>query len=603
MIFDDASDRLDARGSGDKRAFRCPAHDDQDPSAELVRGEIRWFVNCYAGCTEDEVLAAAGIPLDEVFYERAQDNRRVAATYVYVDEQGAPIARKLRYLPKSFSWQHPQGDGWAKGYGEKRPSLYHVDEVLAGVRAHKPIWEAEGEKDVDRLRREGVIATCNPEGAAQDGQRSKWRQEYSELLRGATVVVVRDRDQAGKAHAQAVVDSVRQTAKMVLLVEPAAGKDASDHFAAGKTLSDFVVIETSATVDAPPRPSVLDLLIDLSAVPDEPPRFIIEPYAAEGYLTELVGKRGTFKSFVSLVSGARCHALALGHCEDRDLAGLCCAPAITLIVDGENGPYLLRNRYGVCGIDPAKGPLVADGTRIRLPKDMGTLRELIVATGAKLVILDALRRLTPGLDEDSSKDMAPVIADLATIARELQVAMVLLHHQSSKPGAPPSRGSSAIEDQVDVVMRLKRYPGNRLKLWVGEGGKYRIAEEPEPLWLDFSWVEGKFTLGVCEAVQEAEQEDAGPNVREVVAGALLTKMRSPSSQLPIGDGEMAKGWTASDLARAVGRKPKDNTVTRALSDLLALGLVTRGEDKRWRLAGAGRNGAAPQNAIDDDWED
>ena len=65
---------------------------------------------------------------------------------------------------------------------------------------------------------------------------------------------------------------------------------------------------------------------------------------------------------------------------------------------------------------------------------------MVRVTGAEFVVLDALRRLTPGLDEDSSRDMAPVIADLANLARDLYVAVLLLHHQSSKPNAPPSRG-------------------------------------------------------------------------------------------------------------------------------------------------------------------
>ena len=181
------------------------------------------------------------------------------------------------------------------------------------------------------------------------------------------------------------------------------------------------------------------------------------------------------------------------------------------------------------------------------------------------------------------------------------MAIVFIHHQSSKAGAPPSRGSSGIEDQADIVMRLKRYPGNRLKLFVGEGGKYRIAEEPDPVWLDFGWVDGKFALGACDPVQEADDEDAGPSAQELAAEALRAYLGA-TPPLPLGDGALAPGWTTVELARAIGRNPKDGTVRRALNDLLAGGLVTRDEDKRWHLA-TGSNGSGPQHAINDDWED
>ena len=69
-----------------------------------------------------------------------------------------------------------------------------------------------------------------------------------------------------------------------------------------------------------------------------------------------------------------------------------------------------------------------------MPSDLSKLWKLIEDTGADLVVLDSLRRLAPGIRESESDDMAPLVAELATIARELDVAIVLI------PAARPRRG-------------------------------------------------------------------------------------------------------------------------------------------------------------------
>jgi hypothetical protein len=324
------------------------------------------------------------------------------------------------------------------------------------------------------------------------------------------------------------------------------------------------------------------LLIDMSKVDDEPPEYLIDPLAARGYLTLLPGKRGSFKSFLTLVLANCCHT------GGGSLAGIRCASARALIVDAENGARLMRRRFTVAGVDVKNAPLIADGTKLHLPEHIELLRALILHVAADLVILDSLRRLTPGLDEDSSRDMAPVLAALANLAREMNVAIVLLHHQSSKPGAPPSRGSSAIEDQADVVMRLTRYKHRRLKLWVGSDGKFRIDEEPAAVWLTFGWEGGRFTLGTTDAAPDDDSdEDPGPSPRELLGDAVLTwARREIVTCQPLGNLNNWQGdkpaWRGSELARAVGREPTDKSVWRALDDLEIKGQLERGEDKRWR---------------------
>jgi hypothetical protein len=58
-------------------------------------------------------------------------------------------------------------------------------------------------------------------------------------LRGASVVIVRHRDKAGRDFADKVAWSLRNKARRVRVVEPAVGNDARDHLEAGGGLRDF----------------------------------------------------------------------------------------------------------------------------------------------------------------------------------------------------------------------------------------------------------------------------------------------------------------------------------------------------------------------------
>jgi hypothetical protein len=74
--------------------------------------------------------------------------------------------------------------------------------------------------------------------------------------------------------------------------------------------------------------------------------------------------------------------------------------------------------------------------------------------------------------------MAPLIGGLATVARETDAALILIHHRSNKGGAASSRGSSAIEDQADIIYTLDKGRGPLRRL---SCHKLRVGAEPPPI--------------------------------------------------------------------------------------------------------------------------
>jgi hypothetical protein len=239
----------------------CPAHDDHDPSLDVSEADDgRPLAICRShGCSFDDICGAIGRPPHE-FGPRADSAEwtprgPAVAVYDYTDEAGRLLFQVLRTADKQFSQRAPDPGakrGWRWKLSGVRRVLYRLPEVLAAVAADEAVYVCEGEKDVESLRRLGVTATCNPGGVG------KWRAEYADALVGAEVVVIADRDDPGRAHASRVAASVGAVAGSVKVVEPAEGKDATDHLRAGGSLAELVVVDVSAPAVAE-TPSAADL--------------------------------------------------------------------------------------------------------------------------------------------------------------------------------------------------------------------------------------------------------------------------------------------------------------------------------------------------------
>lgn len=281
------------RPRGDHLDARCPAHDDHRPSLTVDWRDNpgRVLVQCHQGCATDDVVAALGLELRDLYdvpwvgrqpgsprtprprparkptapkckpVERdhdCRDHRRVVTTYPYTDAAGTVVMEVVRQRcekcgGKDFPIRRPATPdddptvvrkGWVWRWPDVRP-LYRLPDVVAAIEAAAPVYLPEGEKDADAISAAGAAATCNPGGATRPGD-SKWRPEHTNALRGAHVRIVADRDEAGYRHAANVAAELADVAASVTVLESAAGKDATDHLTAGHDLAALVPVDPAA---------------------------------------------------------------------------------------------------------------------------------------------------------------------------------------------------------------------------------------------------------------------------------------------------------------------------------------------------------------------
>lgn len=298
--------------------------------------------------------------------------------------------------------------------------------------------------------------------------------------------------------------------------------------------------------------------LSVAALLDEPDRPIpwrCDRFAADGYLTVLAGRGGEGKSWLAL-------ALAVGVSAGKPRAGLACRRGRALIFDAENGRDLMRRRLRAAGVADGIGLVLVDG--LDIVKDADWFTTVICEERANLVVFDSLRMLTSGRDEDKSGDMERPVSTLRRIARSTEAAVVLVHHRGK--GAADFRGSSVIADQCDMLFALGREADDperrtRRKLHTA---KCRIDEEPAVRWLAINADPDRGIVTVDRA-EPYEPEGSGRPARDGLRNQVLGLLTGISQ-------------SATRIAKAVGRHPKDGTVRRLLRDLEGEGLVERRDD-------------------------
>lgn len=230
--------------------------------------------------------------------------------------------------------------------------------------------------------------------------------------------------------------------------------------------------------------------------PHPPTEWILEPLLSQGSVAIFYGEPGTKKTY-SLLSMAVCVAAGKPWLEMKT------HQTRVLIIDEESGERRMFHRLG----SALRGELVdkdcpiefisLGGFHLDNPADVLLLNKEIEASGAGLVIFDALADLMQG-DENSKQDTQPVLNALRRLAEQTDAAMCVIHHANKVGGY---RGSSAIKGAVDLMVQVTSEDGspyinfksekNRDGEAISWSAKAAWVKEPEQFYLSFAPGQGK----------------------------------------------------------------------------------------------------------------
>lgn len=472
-------DGVKATGDGRWQAL-CPAHDDRLPSLAVAEGDDgRTLLTCHAGCESEQIVAAVSLTMADLFADRSNGDgkKEIVAEYDYTDESGDLLFQVVRFKPKDFRQRRPDGNGgWIWKLGKTRRVLYRLPGVRAAAEAGGKVVAVEGEKDVLALEERGVVATCNPGGAG------KWEPQYAESLRGAQVAVIADRDEKGRKHAAEVAASLEGVAASVKVLEPAAGKDVSDHLAAGHALSELVPVAVAAQPPGEGTASSTVRRVELtpaSAIRSERVRWLDRGrYPLRGMIV-VAGEKGLGKS---IYTNAFLPAKLTRGDLDGELRG---EPADVLVITAEDSwSSVVKPRLMAHGADLARvhRARVLDGAgraTLTLPDDVPLIAaqlDALRAAGRRvaLIVIDPIGAFLAGAtDSHKDADVRRALAPLADLAEQRDLAVIVVAHltkDESRRLISRVSGSGAFVNAARSVLGFARDPDDP----DGEKGRKRV---------------------------------------------------------------------------------------------------------------------------------
>jgi predicted transcriptional regulator len=448
---------------------RCPAHKDDSPSLSISEGKGgRILLHCHAGCTAEAICGKLGLTTADLFNGKPEHKgkRVIVATYPYQDESGKPLFEVVRFEPKDFR-QRKQGGTWSVKGVRRVP--FHLPQLVVAVKAGRPVYVAEGEKDVLALELAGFAATTNPGGAG------KWLAEYGRYLTGAQVVIIADKDGPGSNHAQDVAAKLQGTAASVKVIEcpdvdGRAVKDAADFFGAGGQPAHLDALAESAPPWTPgatkPDPwlALVEDGADMQARKLPPLVEIVAGIICEFSKLSIVSSAKCFKTWLTIYL-----AIAISH--GREFLGRKTTRRKVLYVNLELKPETFTRRLQAIAkaLDIAVDAQWFSHLSLRGKLAGLTVHEIITriisvaeTLGATVVVVDPLFKLNLEGEENSSRDQTVFCNELDRLTTEGHCTAIFNDHsgkgnQSEKEPLDVIRGSSAKGGDLDAAMVLRKH--------------------------------------------------------------------------------------------------------------------------------------------------
>lgn len=267
-------------------------------------------------------------------------------------------------------------------------------------------------------------------------------QTYYQISRGAMYEVV-SRNPDLRWHIERIANRMPLQIKRELLeaMTDARGK---------KILEDYYCLPPTDSTDSDIHCKILTYKDAVKPLP--PIEWVIEPLFSVGSLSILVGHPGSMKTYV-LLYAAMCVA------SGKEWLDYPTKKSTVLYLDEEAGERRLFSRIQEIkngGNFPDDIPLICtsmEGFNFSSQEWFNQLRQIISQHKVGFMVIDSLVDVMVGIDENSAKETNLIIRDLGKLAKEMNCAIVAIHHKG-KSG--DYRGSTAIEGGVDLMFEVKK---------------------------------------------------------------------------------------------------------------------------------------------------
>ncbi len=498
----------DVKQTGDSWTASCPLPEHSTPEGHLSVRDAgdKCLIRCHGNRGHDYEAICRWFSLDSLTYASNQEAGPVE-TYDYMDAAGKLVYQVLRYEPKTFKQRRPGSNGeWIWSVKGISPLLYRLPQVADAIAGGRTIYICEGEKDCDKLARLGLVATTNSGGAG------KWKSGHSDSLTGANVVIIPDRDEAGRQHGVQVAAALQGKAKSVKILQlpdhnGLTVKDASDWLDSGGSLAELAALTAKAPGLHPLSNEFrLTSLCDLLNEPEEDISYLWQDVLICGGLSILAAKPKVGKSTL-----ARNLALRIAQGQGEFLGRAISASGAVVYLALEEKRSQVKRHFARMGATADLPIFVHVGGAPETVLE--ELRSAITDSGAVLLVVDPLQRLCRIKDLNDYAEVSLALEPLMQIARDTGCHVLLVHHANKgmpREGGDGILGSTAIFGSVDAALIMKRGEAYRTLESI-----QRYGEDLPRIVLAFDTESG---LTDCRgSVQEIEIEECERSILEVLS--------------------------------------------------------------------------------------
>jgi DNA-binding transcriptional ArsR family regulator len=443
---------------------RCPAHPDENPSLHIRLTNDRVLLHCFAGCTTEQICAALGIELRDLFLNDGDGNQEsrfgltledfAKAKRLDVEFLSRHHVKQSEWRGKpavAFVYRDADGDYWAIRYriaitgdrfrweaGASAKRLLYGAWLLREWRQRnvQSVLLVEGESDALTLWQAGIPAVGVPGAESLTDQNAK-------LLDGFNVVLWREPDNGGetlleRAHALfgnrlrivTPPDGIKDASELWLRIVSQHSNEADAEVEFRETVQRLMAAASDVSVcryikvsDSPTDEDA----VDLGLVPEpEPMDWVVDGIVPARFVTNLYADSGHGKSFVVL-------HLALCCLTGSPFCGKAVKPGRVLFLDWELNEQTTAQRwYAVCrggGFASAVRGLLYKSMTEPIVKAYNHIRQLVVKHKPVLVVIDSLGKAL-GSDPLDPKAVIQTYHALD----QLGVAVFVVDHQPKSVG-------------------------------------------------------------------------------------------------------------------------------------------------------------------------